>query len=234
MYPSRAHLGQEDGRAWSGPHVKAIKSEKCQGRRPSHSIADVLYRHTCEKGLGGHHTSNRMSSDSLRRGELWGLIRNFDGIYNPPTEGLFGSRKTSLRGTIAYQQLVDAPEIFQILWPWHAGHSRLFRPLALDVLCLGTLWAGTCKSGDMDLRSLSVSGRSSSSWRGTSQVTYVTLVPWRCVSGPYFRHPSFKPIFTPLTYSPVKLVWRICAQEKMIRMSMRAMHTFLKFCVQDL
>ncbi len=92
VYPSRAQLGQEDGRAWSGPHVKAIKSEKCQGHRPSHSIADVLYRHTCEKGLGGHHTSNRMSSDSLRRGELRGHIRNVDGIYNPPTEGLFGSR----------------------------------------------------------------------------------------------------------------------------------------------
>ncbi len=106
VYPCRAQLGREDGRAWSGPYVKAIKSDKVQRRQTSRSIADVLYRDTCEKGLGGHHTSSRMSSDSHRRGELRGLIGKVDGIYNPPTEGLFGSRKTYLRGNIAYQQLV--------------------------------------------------------------------------------------------------------------------------------
>ncbi len=106
VYPCGAQLGREDGRAWSGPHVKAIKPDKGQGCRPSRSVADVLYRDTCKKALEATTLLSRMSSDSHRRGELRGLIGNIDGIYNPPTEGLFRSRKTSLKGTIAYQQLV--------------------------------------------------------------------------------------------------------------------------------
>ncbi len=102
VYPCRAQLGREDGRAWSGPYVKAIKSDKGQGRRPSHSIADVLFWDTCEIGLGGRHTSCRMSSDSHRRGELRELIGSVDSIHNLPTECLLCSRQTPLRGTAAY------------------------------------------------------------------------------------------------------------------------------------
>ncbi len=57
-YPCGAHLGREDRRAWSGLHVKAIKSDKGQGRRPSRSVADVLDGNICLKGLGGRHTSS--------------------------------------------------------------------------------------------------------------------------------------------------------------------------------
>ncbi len=98
VYPCRAQLGREDGRAWSGPYVKAIKSDKGQGRRPSHSVADVLFWDTCEIGLGGL----GRSSDSHRRGELRGLIGSVDSIHNPPTECLLCSRQTPLRGTAAY------------------------------------------------------------------------------------------------------------------------------------
>ncbi len=38
-------------------------------------------------------------------------------------------------------------------------------------------------------------------------------------------------IFTP---QPTVLSYSSCAQDKMIRKSVRAMHTFLKICVQDL
>ncbi len=47
--------------------------------------------------------------------------------------------------------MFNAPDLCQMLWPWHAGHSRLLHPLALAVLCLGTLWAGTCKSGNVGI-----------------------------------------------------------------------------------
>ncbi len=105
VYPCGAHLGREDRRAWSGLHVKAIKSDKGQGRRPSRSVADVLDGNICLKGLGGRHTSSWVSLDSHLRGEIRGLISNVNGIHNPPTEGLFRSRRTSLRGAIAHQQL---------------------------------------------------------------------------------------------------------------------------------
>ncbi len=67
------------------------------------SVSDVLHRDTCQKGLVGRHTSSRVSLDSQR--EIRGLISNRNGIYYPPAEGLFSSRKTSLRGTIAHKQL---------------------------------------------------------------------------------------------------------------------------------
>ncbi len=101
VYPCGAHLGREDGRAWGGPHVQAVEPDKGQGRRPSRSVADVLYMDTCEEDLGGHHTPGGVSLDSHQRGKIRGLIGNVDGIHNSPTEGLFGSRKTPLRGTVA-------------------------------------------------------------------------------------------------------------------------------------
>ncbi len=74
--------------------------------------------------------------------------------------------------------MVDTLGLCQILWPWHAGHSRLFRPLALAVLRMDTYWAGTCKSGSMGI---SFPKRL---WmqleflkRNILGVTYVTLVP---------------------------------------------------------
>ncbi len=45
--------------------------------------------------------------------------------------------------------MVYAPDLCQVLWPGHTGHPRLFRPLALDVLCRDTHWAGTGKSGSV-------------------------------------------------------------------------------------
>ncbi len=101
VYPCGAHLGREDRRTWSDPHVQAVEPDKGQGCRPSRSVADVLYRDTSEEGLGGRHTPGGVSLDSHRRGEIRGLIGNVDGIHNPPTEGLFRSRKTPLRGTVA-------------------------------------------------------------------------------------------------------------------------------------
>ncbi len=58
------------------------------------------------KALEGRHTPSGMSPDSHRRGELSGLVCHVDGINDPPTEDVLGSRKTLLRGTIANQQLV--------------------------------------------------------------------------------------------------------------------------------
>ncbi len=45
------------------------------------------------------------------------------------------------------------PNLCQILWPWHAGHSRLFSPLTLDVLRRDTYWAGTWKTGSVGISS---------------------------------------------------------------------------------
>ncbi len=56
VYPSGARRERENGRAWSGPHIGAIKPDKGQGHEPTYSIADVLYWDTCEKILGGRHT----------------------------------------------------------------------------------------------------------------------------------------------------------------------------------
>ncbi len=99
--PAEHIKGERTEEPGGGPHVQALEPDKCQGRRPSRSDADVLYRDTCEEGLGGRHTPGGVSLDSHRRGKIRGLIGNVDGIHNPPTEGLFGSRKTPLRGTVA-------------------------------------------------------------------------------------------------------------------------------------
>ncbi len=56
VYPSGARQGSENGTAWSGPHIEAMKPDEGQGRGPARSIADVQYWDTCEKGLGGRHT----------------------------------------------------------------------------------------------------------------------------------------------------------------------------------
>ncbi len=50
-----------------------------------------------------------MSLDPQRRGEIRGLIGNYDGIHYPPTKGLLSSWKTLFRRTVAYQQLVRFP-----------------------------------------------------------------------------------------------------------------------------
>ncbi len=47
--------------------------------------------------------------------------------------------------------MVYAPDLCQVLWPGHAGHSRLFRPLALDVLRRHTHGAGIGKSGGVGI-----------------------------------------------------------------------------------
>ncbi len=50
-----------------------------------------------------------MSLDPQGRGEIRGLIGNYDGIHYPPTKGLLSSWKTLFRRTVAYQQLVRFP-----------------------------------------------------------------------------------------------------------------------------
>ncbi len=47
--------------------------------------------------------------------------------------------------------MVYAPDLYQVLRPGHAGHPRLFRPLALDVLHRDTHWAGTWMSGGVGI-----------------------------------------------------------------------------------
>ncbi len=75
--------------------------------------------------------------------------------------------------------MVYAPDLCQILWPWHAGHSRLFCPLALGVPPQGyTLGRDLGSLAVWVSRSPSVFGCNSIFWRGKPQVTYVTLVPW--------------------------------------------------------
>ncbi len=74
--------------------------------------------------------------------------------------------------------MVDAPDLCQILWPWHAGHSRLFRLLALAVLHIDTYWAGTCKTGGVGI-SFPKRLRMQLEFpkRNVLVCTYVTLVP---------------------------------------------------------
>ncbi len=139
VYPCGAHLGREDGRAWGGPYVQAIGPDKSQGRRPSHSVADVLQWDTCKEGLGGHHTPSGMSLDSHRRGEVIGLIGHVFGIHDPPTEGLLGSRKTSFKGTIAYWQLVR-------LSPWGSSLDVCARTGHIQ---LSFCWSGSRKEGGL-------------------------------------------------------------------------------------
>ncbi len=56
----------------------------------------------------------------------------------------------------------------------------------------------------------------------------------RCYQGNVIRLDSFKPIFTQLTYSPVILLFDgFVPGKKVIRKSVRGMHTFLKICIQQ-
>ncbi len=58
VYPSGPRLGRENGRAWSGLHIEIIKPDEVHGHGPKRSTADALYWDTCEKGIGGRHTSS--------------------------------------------------------------------------------------------------------------------------------------------------------------------------------
>ncbi len=75
------------------------------------------------------------------------------------------------------------PTHFSHLWPFFSRHSCAPSTLGRDL----SVW----QHGSLFPQS--VSGRSSSSWRGTSQVTYVTLVPRGNETlrlGPYFGIPA--------------------------------------------
>ncbi len=89
-------LGRENWRARSGLKVKGVEPDKGQRGGPSHSVTNIVHRNTRWEGLGGHHTSSRMSPDPQRWGEIRLLISSGNRINYPSTEGLFVSRKTLL------------------------------------------------------------------------------------------------------------------------------------------
>ncbi len=72
------------------------------------------------------------------------------------------------------------------------------------------------------------------SWRkfgllGYFQTSQKDVIKWTS----FIWLDSFKPDFyTTNLQSCDTPLWRICAQEKILRMSVRAMHTFLKICIQ--
>ncbi len=105
----RHSLGREDWGARSGIKVQAVEPDKSQRGGPSCSITNIVHRNTRWEGLGGRHTSSRMSSDPQRWGEIRRLVCSGNSIYYPPAEGLLVSRKTLLIRTVAHKQLVWLP-----------------------------------------------------------------------------------------------------------------------------
>ncbi len=74
------------------------------------------------------------------------------GVKAHSTRSLQGlPRRCPNTGHLQRCGMVYAPDLCQVLWTGHAGHSRPFCPLALDVLHRNTHWAGTGKSGSMDI-----------------------------------------------------------------------------------
>ncbi len=72
--------------------------------------------------------------------------------FNSKCGGLQGlPRRCPNTGHLQRCRLVHAPDLRRVLWPRYAGHSRLFRSLALVVLLRDTHRAGTWKSGSMGI-----------------------------------------------------------------------------------
>ncbi len=80
------------------------------------------------------------------------LVDGSQSSFNSECGGLQGfSRKCPNTGHLQCCRLVHAPDLCQVLWPRYAGHSRLFRSLALVLLLRDTHMAGTRKSGSVGI-----------------------------------------------------------------------------------
>ncbi len=102
-------LGRKNWKAWSGLKVKAVEPDKGQRGGPSRSVTNIVHRYTRWEGLGGRHTSGRMSPHPQRWGEIRWLISSGNSINYPSTEDLLVSRKTLLIRTVAHKMLVWFP-----------------------------------------------------------------------------------------------------------------------------